>query len=460
MIKHTWSRFLNKLGNSHPCQVLLAGFVSFFLATIFLNPHFYKRYLGLEHVDIISGDYSENKMIWTLMSAIVSAPIAFVIWRLRDKNASQQIEHARKDINLKEFQKLAEWISGANLVENKIIKDFEKETLEFSRPYLHSPILTYSKMNGAIALQIAAIYNLLPFYRGEHGESFRRPSLNLLKTAWLALQAEDIRSLEKLELSSSYYYGEHGYPKNRDEAQLLFDRIKQNANSEIGKAITQVMLSDGGDNLIRYPEEIHNICLAGMNFNLYGLEYAKLRNIFQSNNLNLDGVKLYAANLDNFNFNKLHLDNTLFWGASLEKASFQNAEISVDNLRYANLAWANLINIDMQDVSSKRLDSPSFDLSLFSEPTLGTLIAEDDILIFVENENYEDVSLIEKTLLNNRFIIVSGCSKENIMNKLDISIKITAYNYKSDLYIYNYEIDQEKTQRLNKEYDITFIDYR
>lgn len=456
MMKRICNSFLNKLSSSHSWQVLLAGFFSFFLATIFLNPHFYKRCLGLEHVDIISGDYSENKMIWTLMSAIVSAPIAFVIWRLRDKNVSQQIENARKDTNLKEFQKLAEWISGANLVENKITKDSGKETLEFSRPYLHSPILTYSKMNGAISLQIAAIYNLLPFYRGEHGESFRRPSLNLLKTAWLALQAEDIRSLEALELSSSYFLGQHGYPKDRDQAQLLFDKIKQNANSEIGKAITQVILSDGGDNLIRYPEEIHNICLAGMNFNLYGLEYIKLRNLFQTNNLNLDGVKLYAANLDNFNFNELHLDNTLFWGASLERANFQDAKIIIDNLSYTNLSWANLIHMDIQDTSSKRLVNPSFDNSLFAEPTLGTVISEEDIWRFLDKENYEKIRLIENRLLDNRFIIVSGADKEGITSKLDISIKITDYNYNSELYIYNYEIDEEETQTFNKEYDIKF----
>lgn len=193
-----------------------------------------------------------------------------------------------------------------------------------------------------------------------------------------------------------------------------------------------------------------------MNFNLYGLEYIKLRNLFQTNNLNLDRVKLYATNLDNFNFNKLHLDNTLFWGASLERANFQDAKIIIDNLSYTNLSWANLIHMDIQDTSSKRLVNPSFDNSLFAEPTLGTVISEEDIWRFLDKENYEKIRLIKNRLLDNRFIIVSGADKEGITSKLDISIKITDYNYNSELYIYNYEIDEEETQTFNKEYGIKF----
>ncbi len=55
--------------------------------------------------------------LWTLLTALTSAPIAFVIWWFRDTNALWQIDNQRKDTNLKDFQKLSEWTSGLHLIE-------------------------------------------------------------------------------------------------------------------------------------------------------------------------------------------------------------------------------------------------------------------------------------------------------------------------------------------------------
>ncbi|MDO5357074.1 MAG: hypothetical protein Q4E77_06215, partial [Conchiformibius sp.] len=43
----------------------------------------------------------ETGAFWTSAMLLVSAPVAFVVWRFRDENQS-------KDINLKEFQKISE----------------------------------------------------------------------------------------------------------------------------------------------------------------------------------------------------------------------------------------------------------------------------------------------------------------------------------------------------------------
>ena len=154
------------------------------------------------------------------MTLLISSPIAFAIWHFRDANTQQQIANQRKDVNLKEFQKIAEWVSGAHLVEEEltektktISKRTEQESLteqessteqETTREYSRQPenqnIPTFSKQDGAVGLQIAAVYMLLPFYRGDHGEDFRRPAFNLLTAAWLSLfsKVDDIETGQEL----------------------------------------------------------------------------------------------------------------------------------------------------------------------------------------------------------------------------------------------------------------------
>ena len=134
---------------------------------------------------------SENSVgSWNFIILIVSSPVAFVIWQFRDENSRQQIENQRKDINLKEFQKLSEWVSGAHLPEIKFVeknitkssfttddesatspkKQITEQTEERSKEYGQKPdtdhfdVLgkwgdfdTFSNRDGAVALQISAI---------------------------------------------------------------------------------------------------------------------------------------------------------------------------------------------------------------------------------------------------------------------------------------------------------------
>lgn len=201
------SEWLHKQNNS--VKVGLAGLVS---AIIFVFTYF-----------VAIKDSNENSVgYWNFIILIVSSPVAFVIWHFRDENSRQQIENQRKDINLKEFQKLSEWVSGAHLPEIKVIdenieKSFkandefavspERKTIEekeeHSKEYGQNPDIdhfdTFGKRDGAVALQISAIYNLLPFFRGDYGESFRLPTFNLLKSAWQAMQKDELNELNELD---------------------------------------------------------------------------------------------------------------------------------------------------------------------------------------------------------------------------------------------------------------------
>ena len=291
--------------------------------------------------------------LWNFIILVVSAPVAFAIWHFRDENNRQQIENQRKDINLKEFQKLSEWVSGAHLPEIKTLdKTTQKEglkdkgeiegelqlierTTEKTEEYGKKPHVegfdTFGKREGAVALQISAIYNLLPFFRGDYGESFRMPAFNLLKSAWQAMQQD---SLKKWETENLSY----------DEQHAIIGELDLKASSPMGVALTHVLLSLDQKNmqlnLRDFPEMLPNICLAGMNFNLSGVD-EKARNW---SGLDLSRVDFRGAYLIKVQFEESQLDYANLQYADLYFAKLQNVDLSGANLQNANLSEANLQN--------------------------------------------------------------------------------------------------------------------
>lgn len=338
-------------GQSNAVKVLCAGAMS---VIIFV----------LAYLVAIKNSNSNSVGYWNFIILIVSAPVAFVIWHFRDENNRQQIENQRKDINLKEFQKLSEWVSGAHLPEIKTVSkttnkcnlknDAEivkqsilpieyttEETEEYSKQPKTADFDTFSKRDGAVALQISAIYNLLPFFRGDYGESFRRPAFNLLKSAWQAMQQGSLKKLEKKNLS--------------DEAlNRIFNELEQKANSPMGVALTQVLLSLNRENkklnLRDFPEMLPNICLAGMNFHLSGVDKIA-RDLSE---LNLQGANFQKSNLEKINLQDADLLGANFRGANLKKADLHMSEkwkLAFDskniNFQKADLSGADLQNRDL-----------------------------------------------------------------------------------------------------------------
>ncbi|WMY63654.1 pentapeptide repeat-containing protein [Pasteurella multocida] len=311
---------------SNPTKVILASLISFCIYR-----YFTEQALGKE----------TSNAYWTLATLFISSPVAFIIWHFRDKNITQQIENQRKDINLKEFQKIAEWVSGLHLVEDEVTEQFknsarkriiktqrssnQKETTrKYPQQSEHLSIPTFSKKDGAVGLQIAAIYNLLPFYRGEHGESFKKPALNLLLSAWLALQQKEVKNLENFDVLT-----------NRLDFDNTVKKIQENGRSPIGIAITHVLLADGGGHLVQYPEVFPNLCLAGMDFHLPGLDKNVLSLFI--NIKNCSGINLIAANL-----HSARLDGASLYGARLDGASLMRARLDGASLMRARLDGARL----------------------------------------------------------------------------------------------------------------------
>jgi len=334
--------------------------------------------------------------LWNFIILVVSAPVAFTIWHFRDENNRQQIENQRKDINLKEFQKLSEWVSGAHLPEIKTVdKTTQKEglkdkgeidgefqlierTTEKTEEYGKKPNAegfdTFGKREGAVALQISAVYNLLPFFRGDYGESFRRPAFNLLKSAWQAMQQDSLKKWETENLSGDEQLA-------IIEQLTIIEELELKADSSMGVALTHVLLSLDQKNmqlnLHDFPEMLPNLCLAGMNFHLSGVDEkarnwsglnlsgvdfrgAHLRKVqFEESQLyganlqdaDLSGAKLQGANLDEAKLQGTNLGEAKLQGANLDKAKLQGA-----NLGEADLQGANLILADLQGANLSRAD--------------------------------------------------------------------------------------------------------
>ena len=311
--------------------------------------------------------------LWNFIILVVSAPVAFAIWHFRDENNRQQIENQRKDINLKEFQKLSEWVSGAHLPEIKMIdKTTQKEglkdkgeidgkfqlierTTEKTEEYGTKPDIggfdTFGKREGAVALQISAVYNLLPFFRGDYGESFRMPAFNLLKSAWQAMQQDSLKKWETANLSA------------------IIEELRLKAESPMGVALTHVLLSLDQKNmqlnLRDFPEMLPNICLAGMNFHLSGVD-EKARDW---SGLNLSGVDFRGAYLKKVHFEESQLDGANLQYADLTEVNLQDAELNRAALQgaeldRAELQGAGLDKAELQNADLMRVNLQGANLTL------------------------------------------------------------------------------------------------
>lgn len=269
--------------------------------------------------------------MWTFMVLIISAPTAFVIWNFRDSNNIQQIENDRKDVNLKEFQKIVEWVGNID-----------------SNTDTSSPLI------------VSSVYNLLPFFRGDRGGDFIDPALNLLISAWYKLQEKNIHAMRSMKFDSHYFPLKIDDGNSLDELYNLLNDIKNTRDTFLAKAIIKVLLSDGGDNLKRDPRIFNNLCLIGMDFNLYGLEHKKLRNLFLNIEGNLDDLELQGCNLDKFNFCGLKLRRVCLLGASLKETIFQDCSIFLDNLIGADISGANLIDTTFDQVVLGKLCTLEF----------------------------------------------------------------------------------------------------
>lgn len=299
---------------------------------------------------------------WTLITALISAPIAFVIWLFRDINNLWQIENQRKDINLKDFQKLAEWASGLHLVEDKItttekiVSDGAKETIT-TRESTGLPsdlvLSTPSRREGSASLQIAAVVQLQAFLRGEFGHQFKKPAFTLLTSIWMTLMQKHADAWQ--DEFTRVLAVDHGAS---EEDMKRFEHWKAELHDTARKmplaiAISNALAEGHGQALRHHPTVLLGLLLTGMKYLLPGEQTS-----LELDGLNLTGIQWQLAQLSAAQLQKTtliaaqlqgaDLHNAQLQVASLHKAQLQGADLSFAQLQGANLSYAKLCGASLE----------------------------------------------------------------------------------------------------------------
>ena len=271
---------------------------------------------------------------------ILGLPAAFLLWHWRDRNVRDQIEeqrkqveNARKDINLKEFQEVQ--LRAAGALDEKLPAEAREQ------------------------LQIAALHQLRGFLRGEYGESFRRPAFELLLASHAA-------AMERIGLKEAIdrWLLSHSPPLPHRIRQTIVDAVYQ-----ARKRWTAVERERAG--IIR--DEWRAVFLQGFPFNgrrLDGIEVPFGASLArrQLGGIVLTGANLHGAELKGADMSRAHLEgvnlsDSGLGGANLERANLKgallrSAQLMGANLRGAELDGANLFGAKLQgaDLSEAQIE--------------------------------------------------------------------------------------------------------
>ena len=239
-----------------------------------------------------------------LSGIVMSAPIIFIIWTFRDKNKLLELENARKDTNLKEFQQLQRWATG-NIDGN-------------------------SDNDNKIALQISALHSLRAYLKGEYGESFRRGAYEIFRVI-LATQHQKI--LKKLK---------------NDESKTIRGAID---SCPLTKQLNIIASEEWFNLLINHNFPTKGISLLGVD-----LSHAYLHHRTYGETLGLQGARLQGANLWVAQLQGASLWRAQLQGADLSVAQLQGANLGEVQLQGANLWGARLQGADLRNARLQGVD--------------------------------------------------------------------------------------------------------
>lgn len=266
---------------------------------------------------------SKGTVLLGIFTTFIGAPIIFIVWLFRDKNNRVQIENARKDTNLKDFQKLSEWASGFHLPELKRTQNIkhakkfkngsmdeysEEETTNIEDFLAPDGSNSISRRQGAEALQASAIAQLEAFMFGKYGEQFMQPAFLLIHAIW-----ESIITQQQIR-----------YPDLQDFHESL-ELLHRNP---IISALNKALAGAGGAHLRLFENN-----LSGLNFSALNTTCSALR-----------GLNLAGCNLAGSNFSYVELSKSNFVGANLKFVNISFARAKIINLSDSNMFQCNLSN--------------------------------------------------------------------------------------------------------------------
>ncbi|CAC9611803.1 hypothetical protein [uncultured Gammaproteobacteria bacterium] len=283
----------NKFKKTPVTRIRASGVVLFSVLSIALLWLIYKNPYEWEILKQITID---TKSIISLTTLIITAPIVFVVWLFRDKNKLLELENARKDTNLKEFQQLQRWATG-NIDSN-------------------------SDNDNKIALQISALYSLCAYLKGEYGESFRRGAYEIFR-AILATQHQKI--LQQLK---------------NDESKTIRSVID---SCPLTKQLNIIASEEWFNLLINHNFPTKGISLVGVD-----LSHTYLHHRTYGETLTLQGAQLQGANLWGARLQGANLWDARLQGANLGGARLQGADLWGVRLQGAYVETGKLLNFQQK----------------------------------------------------------------------------------------------------------------
>lgn len=213
-------------------------------------------------------DNHNNVWLGSLLVMLVASPIGFFIWIFRNEDKRNDLENTKLKIRQEDFHQIEEW---ATIIDEK---------------------------NNA--LQIAAIYQLIQYLKGEYGDHFIRPSMEILRSLlslWNINDSEVSSVAGKEVILPSYISAIHNIFKNNIKFFNDFDQL------DICKK--------------------HNwIPLEGLD-----LKFIKLNTISPANSLNMPNSSFRHSDLTNLQFRGANLYNTNFSYSFLSMVDFYNAQL-------------------------------------------------------------------------------------------------------------------------------------
>ncbi len=353
-----WKSFEEKLRKLRWIWVLTAAIITLaWVSWLITGWPFSNKNIPLPHEWLrteLEAKQPSNAGAWSFLTLLSSSILAFVLWKFRDTNQLWQIENQRKDINLKDFQKLSEWASGSHLLEDKVTKSIEKtqgskssshkeeEIIETSRrSSTDSRLLELpSRAEGAASLQISAIVQLQAFLRGEYGQSFKKPTFALLTSIWQAHMQKHADEWIKVY--------EHDEFENH-ESELLenwLNDLKSASETPLAKAISQVLAAEKGRYLHDSKHLLPRLVLSGISSSWPGLSPLELDHFnlagIEGQGAILKSAKLRYADLKEAKLQGADLSGSLLQGAQLREANLQGAYLNGAQLQSSDLSWTEL----------------------------------------------------------------------------------------------------------------------
>ena len=252
-----------------------------------------------------------SALIYALL-LVGGLPVAFLVWHWRDVNVRDQIESARKDINLKEFQEIQLRASGA--LDDKLPAEAREQ------------------------LQIAALHQLRTFLRGEYGEAFRRPAFELLLAGHAA-------AMERIGLPKAL----DTWRKTTPAANIVRESV-QKAVARAAAAWTAVDRERAG--IIRDEWRAvfgRGFPLNGRRFDAITVPLGALLARLNLSDSVFVGANLRSAHLEGADLGWTHLEGADLSGARLEGADLSGAQLEGAHLHEAHLEGADLSGAHLED---------------------------------------------------------------------------------------------------------------